>query len=106
MAFSDFSFLFLLFPLALVLILPAPGFLRQPVLLAVSLLFFAWGSPEYVFLLILLYGNGNRYLTVFIRRNKYGAVFILHQLCKLGIRIFSSDFKNIRSAVMVYQINL
>ena len=54
MAFSDFSFLFLLFPLALVLILPAPGFLRQPVLLAVSLLFFAWGSPEYVLLLLLL----------------------------------------------------
>ena len=54
MAFSDFSFLFLLFPLALVLILPAPKFLRQPVLLAVSLLFFAWGSPEYVLLLLLL----------------------------------------------------
>ena len=54
MAFSDVSFLFLLFPLALVLILPAPGFLRQPVLLAVSLLFFAWGSPEYVLLLLLL----------------------------------------------------
>lgn len=54
MAFHDLSFLFLLFPLVLVVYLPAPGVLKQPVLLAVSLLFFAWGSPEYVLLLLLI----------------------------------------------------
>ena len=54
MAFHDLSFLFLIFPLALGLYWIAPKVLRQPVLLAVSLVFFAWGSPEYVLLLLLL----------------------------------------------------
>ena len=54
MAFSELSFLFFLFPLALALHTAAPKGLRQPILLAVSLVFFAWGSPEYVLLLVLL----------------------------------------------------
>ena len=53
MAFHDLSFLFLIFPLALGLYCIAPKGLRQLILVAVSLLFFAWGSPEYVLLLVL-----------------------------------------------------
>lgn len=53
MAFNDISFLFVFFPLALLAhkLMPMPG--KNVVLLVVSLLFFAWGSPEYVLLLIL-----------------------------------------------------
>ena len=54
MAFHDLSFLFLFFPIALAVSLPMPKILRDLLLLAVSLLFFAWGSAEYVLLLLLL----------------------------------------------------
>ena len=53
MAFSDPSFLFLFFPAALVLHRLPKGLVRELALLAVSLLFFAWGSPAYVLLLAL-----------------------------------------------------
>lgn len=53
MAFNDLSFLFIFFPVALLLhkVMPMAG--KNIVLLIVSLIFFAWGSPEYVLLLIL-----------------------------------------------------
>ena len=53
MAFNDISFLFLFLPLAMVLhkFMPMAG--KNILLLALSLLFFAWGSPQYVLLLIL-----------------------------------------------------
>ena len=53
MAFNDISFLFVFFPLALLAhkLMPMPG--KNIMLLILSLLFFAWGSPEYVLLLIL-----------------------------------------------------
>ena len=53
MAFNDISFLFVFFPLALLAhkLMPMQG--KNIVLLILSLLFFAWGSPEYVLLLIL-----------------------------------------------------
>lgn len=52
MAFNDLSFLFIFFPAALVLhgLVPRKG--KNLVLLALSLVFFAWGSPEYVMLMI------------------------------------------------------
>ena len=55
MAFNDLSFVFIFFPLAILLHKIIPGITGKNILLLVlSLLFFAWGSPEYVFLLILL----------------------------------------------------
>lgn len=53
MAYNDISFLFLFFPLALLAhkLMPMQG--KNIVLLILSLLFFAWGNPEYVLLLIL-----------------------------------------------------
>ncbi len=55
MAFNDLSFLFLLFPMVLLLHRVIPGMLgKNIVLLVFSLVFFAWGSPEYVFLLVLI----------------------------------------------------
>ena len=53
MAFNDISFLFLFFPVALLLhkVMPMKG--KNIMLLILSLIFFAWGSPRYVLLLIL-----------------------------------------------------
>ena len=55
MAFNDLSFVFIFFPLAILLHQLIPGILGKNILLLVlSLLFFAWGSWEYVFLMILV----------------------------------------------------
>ena len=53
MAFHDISFLFLLFPLVLLAhkVMPRAG--KNGVLLAFSLLFYAWGEPRYVAVLVL-----------------------------------------------------
>ena len=53
MAFNDISFLFLFFPVALLAhkVMPIKG--KNILLLILSLIFFAWGSPRYVLLLIL-----------------------------------------------------
>ena len=53
MAFHDIGFLFLFFPAAILLyqFIPRPG--KNILLLILSLIFFAWGSPEYLVLLVL-----------------------------------------------------
>ena len=53
MAFNDISFLFIFFPVALLLHMLMPMWGKNVLLLILSLIFFAWGSPEYVLLLIL-----------------------------------------------------
>ena len=53
MAFNDISFLFIFFPVALILHKIMPMFGKNFILLILSLLFFAWGSPQYVVLLLL-----------------------------------------------------
>ncbi len=54
MAFNDLSFLFIFFPLFLLLhsFLPMKG--KNILLLVLSLLFFAWGSPQYLVLMVLI----------------------------------------------------
>lgn len=52
MVFSSVIFLFLFLPLTLALNLVAPRRLRNTVLLAVSLLFYAWGEGTYVLLML------------------------------------------------------
>ena len=54
MAFHELSFLFLFFPVAMVLYVLMPKAGRNALLVLLSLVFFAWGSPEYVLLLVLL----------------------------------------------------
>ena len=64
MAFNDLSFVFLFFPVVLLLHWAVPGVLKNIVLLIFSLVFFAWGSPTYVLLMVLLilfnYFSGRR----------------------------------------------
>ena len=55
MAFNELHFLFLFFPVVLVLHKLIPGMLgKNLVLLVCSLVFFAWGSPEYLLLMVLI----------------------------------------------------
>lgn len=52
MAFHDLSFLFIFFPAVLLLHKLVPGKGKNIVLLAASLVFFAWGTPEYLLLMV------------------------------------------------------
>ena len=53
MPFSNITFLFLFLPLALVLYYLVPKGWKNVILLLISLLFFAWGEPVYLALMIL-----------------------------------------------------
>ena len=81
MAFNDLSFLVIFFPAALLLhgLVPKPG--KNLVLLALSLVFFAWGSVEYVFLMILSilfnYFSGLQMEARRVAREEYLAKFVL-----------------------------
>lgn len=54
MAFHELGFLFIFFPVAMLLYFLVPKVAKTPVMVALSLVFFAWGSMEFVILLILL----------------------------------------------------
>lgn len=53
MAFNELGFLFIFFPGALLLYAVLPAKAKNVLLLPVSLVFFAWGCPEYLVLLVL-----------------------------------------------------
>lgn len=54
MAFHELGFLFIFFPIAMLAYFLVPKQAKNTVLVALSLLFFAWGSMEFVLLLALL----------------------------------------------------
>ena len=62
MLFSSIPFLYYFLPAVIILYFLVPGFLKNAVLLAFSLVFYGWGEPKYVFLMIfsilLFYGCG------------------------------------------------
>lgn len=53
MVFSSLLFLFLFFPAVLILYFSVPKKFRNAVLFVVSLFFYAWGEPKYVFLMLI-----------------------------------------------------
>ena len=53
MVFSSLNFLFLFFPLVMLLHLVAPAKLKNPVLLVASVYFYAWGEPVYIVLMLI-----------------------------------------------------
>ena len=53
MLFSSVTFLFLFLPVVLAVYYIVPDKGKNPVLLAASILFYAWGEPVYVVLMIL-----------------------------------------------------
>ncbi|MBQ9971952.1 MAG: MBOAT family protein [Firmicutes bacterium] len=59
MLFSSIPFLYYFFPVVIILYLIAPGLqLKNTVLLITSLVFYAWGEPLYVFLMIISIVSG------------------------------------------------
>ena len=53
MLFSSIEFIFLFLPVSLILCYAAPKRLKNPALFAVSLLFYGWGEPKYLLLMLL-----------------------------------------------------
>ena len=53
MAFNELGFLFIFFPVAIALYFVMPKVLKNAMLVILSLVFFAWGSMEYMLLLVL-----------------------------------------------------
>lgn len=58
MLFSSISFLYCFLPAVLILYYIAPGILKNAVLLAASLFFYAWGEPVYVLLMAITIALG------------------------------------------------
>ena len=58
MLFSSISFLYCFLPVVLIMYYIAPGILKNTVLLAASLFFYAWGEPVYVLLMALTIAIG------------------------------------------------
>ena len=56
MVFSSLVFLFTFLPLVLIFYFLVPRAAKNPVLLAASLIFYAWGEPVYLFLMLLSIG--------------------------------------------------
>ena len=52
MLFSSISFLYYFLPVALVLYFAVPGRFKNTILLLVSLVFYAWGEPKYILLML------------------------------------------------------
>ncbi len=88
MVFSSAFFLFLFLPIGLGIYYVAPRFLRNAALLAVSLLFYAWGEKGYVLLMIasiaMNYGLG-RWLEA--RRGRSGERLLLAWAIALNLLI-------------------
>lgn len=91
MVFSSFVFLLLFLPLVLCLYAISPGRLKNAVLVAASLVFYAWGEPVYVLIMLFStvfdYTNG-RLIEYFrkkggLRRSK--AVLVVDICGNLGI---------------------
>lgn len=53
MLFSSITFLYYFFPAVLILYFIAPKMLKNTVLLLSSLIFYAWGEPKYIFLMLI-----------------------------------------------------
>ena len=58
MLFSSITFLYYFLPIVLILYHVVPTGWKNPVLFLASLIFYAWGEPKYVFLMILSVGIG------------------------------------------------
>jgi len=94
MVFSSIIFLFTFLPIVLLLYYVSPKTLRNAVLLLVSLFFYAWGEPVYVFLMLFTiffdYGMG-----LFMDRKEGKTrkkIFIFTLIVNLGFLFFFKYF--------------
>ena len=91
MVFSSITFLFYFLPIVLIIYYLMPNKLKNVVLLVASLLFYFWGEPKYIvvmiFSIILAYIFGN--LIDKYKNSKYRVVFmIIPILISVGILIY------------------
>ncbi|MCR5481903.1 MAG: MBOAT family protein [Clostridia bacterium] len=81
MVFSSISFLFYFLPVVIVVYNLAPCRLRNAVLLAASLFFYAWGEPVYVILMIASilfnYAAGRKIYSLKEKGGNTGVIFVL-----------------------------
>lgn len=89
MVFSSLIFVFLFLPVTLLIYYISPMRIRNAVLLAASLIFYAWGEPVYIFLMIFstVFDYVNGVLIDRYRHRKVIArgVLILSMMGSLGI---------------------
>ena len=94
MVFSSFVFLFLFLPLTLLLYYFAPQRVKNGLLFAVSLLFYAWGEPIYIVIMLFStvfdYCNGIALERLEKKKNFKGktAVLILSVVVNIGLLCF------------------
>ena len=84
MVFASPTFLFIFMPVALALYWIAPARARNALLLAVSLVFYAWGEPVYVFLMLFSIG-ANYLLARAIERRRRRALLVAALILNLGM---------------------
>lgn len=94
MLFSSITFLFAFLPIVLLVYYISPRLLRNAVLLVFSLLFYAWGEPKYVFVMmasiIIGYAMG-LFTDYFIRKEqvkKAKCAVIVSVVLNLGLLVF------------------
>lgn len=89
MVFSSLLFLFLFLPLVLLVYYLSPRMLRNGILFAASLVFYAWGEPVYLFLMIFStafdYMNGRMIDKYRSRKGIARAIFIVSIISSLGV---------------------
>lgn len=92
MVFSSITFLFMFLPLALIAYYAAPKSWRNMVILVLSLVFYAWGEPVYVFLMIgsivLDYFGGLLIQHNRKDKNKQRFIFITVLVLNLSVLVF------------------
>lgn len=89
MVFSSLIFLFMFLPLALIIYYVSPKVLRNCILFIVSLIFYAWGEPVYIVIMIFStifdYVNGVLIDKYRDRKGITKAIFINSIIINLGI---------------------
>ncbi|GIM34106.1 hypothetical protein PAGU1678_33740, partial [Paraclostridium bifermentans subsp. muricolitidis] len=111
MVFSSIVFLFTFLPITLILYYISPRKMKNIVLLLISLIFYAWGEPVYVFLMMFttLFDYLIGLLINKYRRNKIKSkrIFIFAVLVNLGIlgffKYYGFVIENINS---VFSLNI
>lgn len=94
MLFSSITFLFAFLPIVLLVYYISPRLLRNAVLLVFSLLFYAWGEPKYVFVMMasILIGYAMGLLTDYFMRKEQvkmaKCAVIVSVVLNLGLLVF------------------
>ena len=104
MLFSSITFLYYFLPCVLILYFIVPKALKNAVLLLASLLFYAWGEPKYVILMIgsIFSGYAFGLLIEKYRKTKLCKVFFV--TLKIFLRYFEKSVDKIE--VVCYNITV